>query len=63
MEGKYICMTSNDGGNAATCPFCGSHDVMIGRDIMTNEWYMECFDCKMSTKDNSNKEVINYGNS
>lgn len=40
--------------NVATCPFCGSHDVMIGRDIKTNEWYMKCFSCKMST--NNNKE-------
>lgn len=33
---------------------------MIGRDIKTNEWYMNCFDCKMSTK--SNKEDKANGN-
>ena len=51
---------SNEESNIATCPFCGGHDVMIGRDWETNTWYMECFDCKMSTKDTNNigKEVL-----
>lgn len=28
------------------CPFCGGTDVMIGRDIFTDEWYVKCFDCE-----------------
>lgn len=48
--------------SAATCPFCGSNNVMIGRDIRTLKWWMVCFDCNMSTKDNDNEEVTNYGN-
>ena len=39
-------------GNAATCPFCGGHDVMVGRDVMTQKWWMVCFSCGMEIKDN-----------
>ena len=28
------------------CPFCGGTDVMIGRDIFTDEWYVKCLDCE-----------------
>lgn len=56
---------SNEESNIATCPFCGSNDVMIGRDWKTNAWYMECFSCKMSTKksdDDIHKEVLTNDN-
>lgn len=40
-----------DSSNVIKCPFCGGSDVMVGRDIETNEWYIKCFGCGTSTSD------------
>lgn len=39
----------DDNRNVIKCPFCGGSDVMVGRDIRTNEWYIKCFGCGTST--------------
>ena len=43
-------------GNKFKGPFCGSINVMIGRDIDTSKWYMTCFDCGISSLDYEKKE-------
>lgn len=47
-------------GNKFKCPFCGSTNVMIGRDIDTSKWYMTCFDCGISSLDCEKKENKKY---
>lgn len=46
-------------GNKFKCPFCGSTNVMIGRDIDTSKWYMICFDCGISSLDCEEKKKEN----
>ena len=41
----------DDNSNLIKCSFCGSSDVMVGRDIITNEWFIKCFGCGTSTSD------------
>lgn len=44
-------MSGEGDSNVIKCPFCGGSDVMVGRDVRTNEWYIKCFGCGTSTSD------------